>query len=97
MSFGLTNTPAAFIDLMNRVFRPFLDRFVIVFKDDIMVYSRTEQEHTKHLHQVLQTLKEHKLYAKFSKCKFWLSRVVFLGHTVSKDGISIDSQKIEAI
>ena len=70
MSFGLTNAPAAFMDLMNRVFRPYLDRFVIIFIDDIMVYLRSEQEHTEHLHQVLQTLREHKLYAKFSKCEF---------------------------
>ena len=91
MSFGLTNAPAAFMDLMNRVFRPYLDRFVIVFIDDIMVYSRSEQEHAEHLHRVLQTLREHKLYAKFSKCEFWLSSVVFLGHVVSKEGISVDS------
>ena len=84
MSFGLTNAPAAFMDLMNRVFSPFLDRLMIVFIDDIMVYSRSEQEHMEHLHQVLQTLKEHKLYAKFLKCDFWLSSVVFLGHVVSK-------------
>ena len=85
MSFGLTNAPAAFMDLMNRVFRPFLDWFVIVFIDDILVYSRSEEEHVMHLRYVLQTLREHQLYAKFSKCKFWLDQVAFLGHVVSKD------------
>ena len=75
MSFGLTNAPAAFMDLMNRVFRPFLDHFVIVFIDDVLVYSRTEEEHEQHLRAVLQTLREHKLFAKFSKCEFWLERV----------------------
>ncbi|WMV08531.1 hypothetical protein MTR67_001916 [Solanum verrucosum] len=87
MPFGLTNAPAVFIDLMNRVFRPFLDRFVIVFIDDILVYSRSQEEHESHLKTVLQTLREHKLYAKFSKCEFWLDSVVFLGHVVSKDEI----------
>ena len=72
MSFGLTNAPAAFMDLMNRVFRPFLDRFVIVFIDDILVYSKSEDEHAKHLRFMLQTLRDHRLYAKFSKCEFWL-------------------------
>ena len=70
MSFGLTNAPAAFMDLMNRVFRPFLDRFVIVFIDDILVYSKSEEEHARHLRFVLQTLRDHQLYAKFSKCEF---------------------------
>ena len=87
MSFGLTNAPAAFMDLMNRVFRPFLDRFVIVFIDDILVYSKSEDEHAKKLRFVLQTLRDHRLYAKFSKCEFWLEQVAFLGHVVSKDGI----------
>ena len=75
------------MDLMNRVFRPFLDRFVIVFIDDILVYSRSEEEHAMHLRYVLQTLREHQLYVKFSKCEFWLDHVAFLGHLVSKDGI----------
>ena len=78
MSFGLTNAPAAFMDLMNGVFRPYLDRFVIVFIDDILVYSRSELEHEIHLGLVLQTLRQHQLYAKFSKCEFWLSQVGFL-------------------
>ena len=97
MSFGLTNAPAAFMDLMNRVFRPYLDRFVIVFIDDILVYSRSELEHERHLGLVLQTLRQYQLYAKFSKCKFWLSRVGFLGRVVSADGIYVDPQKVEAV
>ena len=97
MSFGLTNTPAAFMDLMNRVFRPLLDRFVIVFIDDILVYSKSEDEHAKHLRFVLQTLRDHLLYTKFSKYEFWLEQVSFLGHVVSKDGIQVDPKKIEAV
>ena len=97
MSFGLTNAPAAFMDLMNRVFRLYLDRFVIVFIDDILVYLRSELEHERHLGLVLQTLRQYQLYAKFSKCEFWLSRVGFLGHVVSADGIYVDPQKVEAV
>ena len=97
MSFGLTNAPAAFMDLMNKVFRPYLDRFVIVFIDDILVYSRSELEHEKHLGLVLQSLRRHQLYAKFNKCEFWLSRVGFLGHVVFADGIYVDPQKVEAV
>ncbi|KAL4013445.1 hypothetical protein IC575_025615 [Cucumis melo] len=97
MSFGLTNAPAVFMDLMNRVFREFLDTFVIVFIDDILIYSKTEAEHEKHLRMVLQTLRDNKLYAKFSKCEFWLKQVTFLGHVVSKAGVSVDPAKIEAV
>ncbi|KAL4014620.1 hypothetical protein IC575_026829 [Cucumis melo] len=97
MSFGLTNAPAVFMDLMNRVFREFLDTFVIVFIDDILIYSKTEAEHEEHLRIVLQTLRDNKLYAKFSKCEFWLKQVSFLGHVVSKAGVSVDPAKIEAI
>ena len=97
MPFGLTNAPTAFMDLMNRVFGPYLDKFVIVFIDDILVYSSSKEEHAEHLRIVLQTLKEHQLYAKFIKCQFWLDRVAFLGHVVSAEGISVDPQKIEAI
>ena len=97
MPFGLTNAPAAFMDLMNRVFGPYLDKFVIVFIDDILVYSSSKEEHAEHLRIVLQTLREHQLYAKFIKCQFWLDRVTFLGHVVSAEGISVDPQKIEAI
>ncbi|KAL0560877.1 hypothetical protein IC582_001292 [Cucumis melo] len=97
MSFGLTNAPAVFMDLMNRVFREFLDTFVIVFIDDILIYSKTEAEHEEHLRMVLQTLRDNKLYAKFSKCEFWLKQVSFLGHVVSKSGVSVDPAKIEAV
>ncbi|KAL0561310.1 hypothetical protein IC582_001733 [Cucumis melo] len=97
MSFGLTNAPAVFMDLMNRVFREFLDTFVIVFIDDILIYSKTEAEHEEHLRIVLQTLRDNKLYAKFSKCEFWLKHVSFLGHVVSKAGVSVDPAKIEAV
>ncbi|KAL0537311.1 hypothetical protein IC582_026288 [Cucumis melo] len=97
MSFGLTNAPAVFMDLMNRVFREFLDTFVIVFIDDILIYSKTEAEHEKHLRMVLQTLRDNKLYAKFSKCEFWLKQVSFLGHVVSKAGVSVDPAKIAAV
>jgi len=95
--FGLTNAPAFFMDLMNIVFRPFLDKFVVVIIDDILVYSKTRKEHANHLRMVLKTLKEHKLYAKLKKCEFWLERVQFLGHIVTKDGISVDPAKVEAI
>ena len=83
MPFGLTNAPIAFMDSMNRVFRPYLDQFVVVFIDDILVYSRDEQEHEQHLKIVLQTLRKKKSYAKISKCDFWLKEVSFLGHIVS--------------
>ena len=97
MPFGLTNAPAAFMDLMNRVFQPYLDRFVIVFIDDILVYSSSSEEHSEHLRIVLQTLRERQLYAKLSKCQFWLDRVAFLGHVISVEGVSVDPQKIEAM
>ena len=97
MSFGLTNAPAAFIDLMNRVFRQYLDLFVIVFIDNVLVYSRSESEHERHLDLVLQTLRRHQLYAKFNKCEFWLSRVGFLRHVVFADGIYVDPQKVETV
>ncbi|KAL0537684.1 hypothetical protein IC582_026668 [Cucumis melo] len=97
MSFGLTNAPAMFMDLMNRVFREFLDTFVIVFIDDILIYSKTEAKHEEHLRMVLQTLRDNKLYAKFSKCEFWLKQVSFLGHVVSKTGVSVDPAKIEVV
>ena len=97
MPFGLTNSPAAFMDLMNRVFQPYLDRFVIVFIDDILVYSGSSEEHSKHLRIVLQTLRERQLYVKLSKCQFWLDRVAFLGHVISVEGVSVDPKKIEAV
>ena len=97
MPFGLTNAPAVFMDLMNRVCRPYLDKFVIVFIDDILIYSRSKEEHSQHLRQVLETLRADNLYAKFSKCEFWLRKVDFLGHVVSKEGIHVDPSKIKAI
>ena len=97
MPFGLTNAPAAFMDLMNRVFRPYLDQFVVVFIDDILVYSKDAQEHEHHLRIVLQTLIENQLFAKLSKCDFWLKEVSFLGHIVSAESIRVDPVKIEAI
>ena len=97
MPFGFTNSPAAFMDLMNRVFQPYLDRFVIVFIDDILVYSGSSKEHLEHLRIVLQTLRERQLYGKLSKCQFWLDRVAFLGHVISVEGVNVDPKKIEAV
>ncbi|KAA3481547.1 DNA/RNA polymerases superfamily protein [Gossypium australe] len=97
MPFGLTNAPAAFMDMMNRVFQPYLDQFVVVFIDDILVYLRTKEEHDSHLRVVLQILREKQLYAKFSKCEFWLKEVTFLGHVVAAEGIRVDPRKIEAV
>ncbi|XP_073270442.1 uncharacterized protein [Primulina huaijiensis] len=97
MPFGLTNAPAVFMSLMDRVFQPYLDRFVIVFIDDILIYSRSEAEHVGHLSSVLQVLRDRQLYAKLSKCEFWLDRVVFLGHVISRGGISVDPTKVEAV
>ncbi|GJU91041.1 putative reverse transcriptase domain-containing protein [Tanacetum coccineum] len=97
MPFGLTNMPAVFMDLMNRVCKPYLDKFVIVFIDDILVYSKDEEEHGKHLKIILELLKTERLYAKFSKCDFWLVSVQFLGHVIDRSGVHIDPAKIEAI
>ncbi|KAK9094549.1 hypothetical protein Scep_026018 [Stephania cephalantha] len=97
MPFGLMNAPAIFMDLMHRVLRPYLDRYVIVFSNDILIYSKTRVEHERHRIYILSTLREHILYAKFSKCAFWLSEVKFLGHVISGQGISVDGDKIRAI
>ncbi|KAL4368631.1 hypothetical protein GQ457_05G017770 [Hibiscus cannabinus] len=97
MPFGLTNAPAAFMDLMNRVFKPYLDKFVVVFIDDILIYSRNKDDHAEHLRIVLRTLRECQLYAKFSKCEFWLSEIAFLGHVISTNGIMVDPKKDQTI
>ncbi|KAL0423517.1 UNVERIFIED_CONTAM: Retrovirus-related Pol polyprotein from transposon.6 [Sesamum radiatum] len=97
MPFGLTNAPAAFMALMNRTFQEYLDQFVIVFIDDILVYSKNREEHEQHLRIVLQILKEKELYAKLSKCEFWVNQVVFLGHVISGDGIMPDPSIVKAI
>ncbi|GJY65263.1 putative reverse transcriptase domain-containing protein [Tanacetum coccineum] len=97
MPFGLTNAPAVFMDLMNRVCKPYLDKFVIVFIDDILIYSKNEKEHEEHLKAILGLLKEEKLYAKFSKCDFWIPKVQFLGHVIDSQGIHVDPAKIESI
>jgi hypothetical protein len=97
MLFGVTNAPAVFMDLMNRIFRSYLDKFVVVFIDDILIYSKSPEEHATHLKLVLEKLREHKLYAKFNKCEFWLDTVAFLGHVISKDGIQVDPTKVEVV
>ena len=97
MPFGLTNAPTTFMDLMNRVFHPYLDQFVVVFIDDILVYSKDGHEHEQHLGIVLRILRKKKLFAKLSKCDFWLKEVSFLGHIMSLEGIRVDLVRIEVI
>ena len=97
LPFGLTNALAAFMDLMHRIFQPYLDQFVMIFFDDILIYSQSEEEHEDHLRVVLQLLRDHHLYAKFSKYEFWLTEVGFLGHVVSALGVSVDPKKVEAV
>jgi hypothetical protein len=97
MSFGLTNTPAYFMYLMNKVIMEHMDKFVVIFIDDILVFSKTEEEHEKHLRLVLEKLRSNKLYAKFSKCEFWLTKVAFLGHVISAGGVSVDPGKVKDV
>ncbi|XP_073159031.1 uncharacterized protein [Henckelia pumila] len=97
MPFGVTNAPVVFMDLMNRIFQKYVDKFVVIFIDDILIYSKNEIEHAEHLIIILQILRQEQLYAKLSKCEFWLDRVVFLGHVVSGEGISVDPSKVEAV
>jgi hypothetical protein len=96
-SFGLTNAPSYFMNMMNKVFMEFLDKFVVVFIDDILVYSKINEEHERHLRLIMEKLREHKLYAKFSKCEFWLSEVAFIGHIVSMEGIVVDPSKVTIV
>jgi len=97
MPFRVTNTPVVFMDYINRIFRPWLDKFVVVFIDDILIYSRTREEHADHLRVVLKILREHQLYGKLSKCEFLLEEVQFLGHVISPKGIAVDPAKIEIV
>jgi hypothetical protein len=97
MPFGLTNAPAYFMYLMNKAFMEYLDKFVVVFIDDIMIFSKNEEDHDEHLRLVLQKLRLNQLYAKLSKCEFWLKKVSFLGHIISEGGISIDPSKVKSV
>jgi hypothetical protein len=97
MPFGLTNAPATFCTLMNDIFREWLDDFVVVYIDDILVYSSSMEEHAEHLRKVFQRLKENKLYAKFEKCEFGVSEVDFLGHRITQKGLKMDDHKVKAI
>nr|GFB21981.1 putative reverse transcriptase domain-containing protein [Tanacetum cinerariifolium] len=97
MPFGLTNAPAVFMDLMNQVCKPYLDKFMIVFIDDILIHSKDEKEHEEHLKAILELLKKEELYAKFSKCEFWIPKVQFLGHVINSQGIYMDPAKIKSV
>ena len=97
MSFGLTNAPATFSRLMNSIFMEYLDKFVVVYLDDILIYLKNEEEHVEHLRLVLEKLREHRLYAKFSKCEFWLPEVTYLGHVISSKGIAVNPERVKAV
>jgi hypothetical protein len=97
MSFGITNAPAYFMTMMNKVFMEYLDKFVVVLIDDILIYSKDDMEHEKHLRLIMEKLREHKLYEKFSKCEFWMNKVGFLGHIVSVEGVVVDPSKVASV
>ena len=97
MPYKVTKAPATFMDLMNQIFKIYLNEFVIVFIDDILIYSKDEDQHANHLRIVFQTLKGQKLNVKFKKCEFWLDSVVFLGHIINRVEILVDTQKIKVI
>ena len=97
MSFGLTNAPATFSCLMNSIFMEYLYKFVMVYLDDILIYSKNERDHAEHLRLVLTKLREHRLYAKFSKCEFWLPEVTYLGHVISGKGIAVNPKRVQAV
>ena len=97
MSFGLTNAPATFMRLMNSVFMEYLDKFVVVYIDDILIYSKSEEEHAEHLRLVLTKLREYRLYVKFSKCEFWLREIIFLDHVISAKGVAVIPAKVQAV
>ena len=97
MPFGLMNAPTTFMDLMHRIFQPYLDQFVVVFVDDILIYSQSEEEHEDYLGIVLQALRDHQLYAKINKCEFWLIEVKFLGHVILASSVSVDPDKVKVI
>jgi len=97
MPFGVTNAPAIFMDYMNKIFRSYLDQFVVVFIYDILIYSESRDVHADHLRVMLGILREHKLYGKLSKCEFWLDEVQLLGHVISAQGIAVDPAKIETM
>ena len=95
--FDLTNAPTTFMCLMNIVFSKYLDKFVLIFLDDILIYSKNEEEHEEHLRMKLKFLREHKLYAKLRKCDYYKDRIHYLGHIILDEGISVNLEKIEAI
>jgi hypothetical protein len=97
MYFGLTNAPGYLMYLMNKVFMEYLDKFIVVFIYDILIFSKTEEEHEKHLRLVLEKLRSNQLYAKFSRCEFWLTEVAFLGHAISAGGVSVDPSKVKDV
>nr|GFC41715.1 putative reverse transcriptase domain-containing protein [Tanacetum cinerariifolium] len=97
MPFGLTNAPVVFMDLMKQVCKPYLDKFMIVFIDDILIYSKDEKEYEEHLKAIIELLKKEEWYAKFSKCEFWIPKVQFLGHVINSQGIHVDHAKTESV